>query len=128
MLLGIRPGEANQYSFSTIWQGLPVPAQARTMNIGAWTWQGAEPGAGPDRQLMLVYDIDPGQNLQGQRSPVAYVFGERSHVGAWQKRTLALDVTPYRGRTLWLYASVANDGLGGRAWMALDDLEVAFCP
>ena len=71
---------------------------------------------------------DPALNLQGQRSPLAYVFGERSNAGSWQKRSLTLDVTSYRGQRLWIYGSVANDGQGGRAWMALDDIEVAFCP
>ena len=126
--VGSIAASSNQYSFSTLWQQLPVPTAARTMTVAAWTWQGAEQGAGPDRQLLLVYDIDPGLNLQGQRSPVAYVFGERNHVGSWQKRTLTLDVTAYRGQSLWLYGSVANDGLGGRAWMVLDDMDVAFCP
>ena len=128
MLLGIRPGEPNAFSYSTIWQGVPVPGDARTMTVSAWTFQAAEPGGGPDRQLMLVYDIDPAQNLSGQRSPIAYVFGERTHAGAWQRRTLTIDVTSHRGSTLWLYSSVVNDGFGGRVWMLLDDLEVAFCP
>ena len=128
LLLGIRPGEPNAYAYSTAWQGLAVPAGARSMTVSAWTYQAAEPGGGPDRQLMLVYDIDPDQNLQGQRSPIAYVFGERLNVDAWQKRTLTLDVSAYQGSTLWLYSTVANDGYGGRAWMYLDDIDVAFCP
>ncbi len=128
LLLGIRPGEPNAFSYSTAWQALPVPADATRMNISAWTYQAAEPGGGPDRQLMLVYDIDPAENLQGQRNPVAYVFGERVNAGAWQKRTLSLDVRAWRGETLWLYSTVANDGLGGRAWMFLDDIEVELCP
>jgi hypothetical protein len=128
MLLGIVPGEPNVFSFSTVWQGVPVPANATTMQVSAWTFQAAQPGGGPDRQLMLIYDIDPGQNLQGQRSPIAYVFGERVNADSWQRRTLTIDVTAYRGGTLWLYSSAVNDGLGGRVWMALDDLEVKLCP
>ena len=61
-------------------------------------------------------------------SPVAYVFGERRDAGGWQRRTLTLDVTAYRGANLWVYSTVLNDGLGGRAWMHLDDLEVIICP
>lgn len=128
LLLGIRPGEPNAYAYSTAWQALAVPAGARRMTVSAWTYQAAEPGGGPDRQLMLVYDIDPDRNQQGQRSPIAYVFGERLNVDAWQKRTMTLDVSAYRGGTLWLYSTVANDGYGGRAWMYLDDIDVAFCP
>jgi hypothetical protein len=128
LALGILPGEPNLFSYSTAWQPLAVPGSARTMSVAVWTYQAAEPGGGPDRQLMLVYDIDPAQNLQGQRSPVAYVFGERVNAGAWQRRTLTLDVTPYRGQTLWLYTTVANDGFGGRAWMFIDEVEAVFCP
>ena len=127
LLLGIVSDEPNVYSYSTAWQGMRVPAGARTMTVRAWTYQAAQPGGGPDRQLMLVYDIDPDQNQQGQRSPIAYVFGERLNIEAWQRRTLTIDVTPYRNRTLWLYSTVVNDGFGGRVWMLLDDIEVSFC-
>jgi hypothetical protein len=128
LLLGILPGEANLFSYSTVWQRVDVPASARTMTVRAWTYQAAEPGGGPDRQLMLVYDVDPELNLQLQRSPIARVFGERINAGAWQRRTLTMDVTAWRGSALWLYATVANDGFGGRAWMYLDDVEVELCP
>ena len=128
MLLGIVPGEPNVFSFSSIWQGMDVPDDATTMTVSAWTFQAAQPGGGPDRQLMLVYDVDPGDNVSGQRSPVGYVFGERENVDAWQRRTLTIDVSDYRGGRLWLYSSAVNDGLGGRVWMVLDDIEVKFCP
>jgi hypothetical protein len=127
LLLGILSDEPNVFSYSTTWQAIAVPATASTMAVRAWTYQAAQPGGGPDRQLMLVYDIDPDQNLQGQRSPIAYVFGERANIEAWQRRTLTLDVTAYRNRTLWLYSTVVNDGLGGRVWMLLDDIDVTFC-
>jgi hypothetical protein len=127
-LLGILPGEPNQLAYSTLWQPVAVPSGARMATVAAWAYQAAEPGGGPDRQLLLVYDIDPGQNTGGQRSPIARVLSERSDARAWQRRTYTFDVTSYRGRTLWLYASVLNDGVGGRAWMYIDDLDVAFCP
>ena len=91
-------------------------------------FQGAEPGGGPDRQLVLLYDVDPAQNLQNQRSPIAYILGERVNSGAWQQKVFTFDVTRYRGQRLWLYASVSNDGQGGRAWMLLDDVDVSVCP
>ena len=119
---------AERVLVSTIWQPANVPADATTMTVSAWTYQAAQPGGGADRQLMLIYDIDPDENIAGQRSPIAYVFGERVNANAWQRRTLTIDVTAYRGSTLWLYSTVVNDGLGGRAWMALDDLEVKYCP
>jgi hypothetical protein len=128
LLLGIKPGEANTFSYSTAWQGVLVPVGARTMTLSAWSYQAAEPGGGPDRQLLLIYDVDPATNTHGQHSPIAYVFGERVDAQAWQRRTVTIDVTAYRGRNLWVYATVANDGLGGRAWMWLDDVDARFCP
>jgi hypothetical protein len=128
MLLGILSNEPNVFSYSTIWQPFDVPSDATTMTVSAWTYQAAQPGGGPDRQLMLIYDIDPAENTGGQRSPIAYVFGERENAAAWQRRTLTIDVTPYRGQTLWLYSTVVNDGLGGRVWMDLDDVDVKLCP
>ncbi len=128
VLLGILPGEPNELNYSTLWQSLEVPLAARSMAVNAWTFQAAEPGGGPDRQLLLVYDVDPDDNVDFQRAPIARVVSERSDVRAWQRRALTFDVTAYRGRTLWLYATVLNDGRGGRAWMVLDDLEVVICP
>jgi hypothetical protein len=128
LLLGVRPGEPNGFSYSTAWQRVSVPSTASSLQIAAWTWQGAEPGGGPDRQLILVYDIDPAQNTEAQRQPIGFVVAERSNAAAWQRRTLAMDVSAYRGQSLWLYASVMNDGFGGRAWMYLDDVEATLCP
>jgi hypothetical protein len=128
LVLGVLSDEPNRLSYSTIWQPMRVPADASTMTVSARTFQEAQPGGGADRQLLLVYDVDPAQNIDGQRAPIAYVFGERSDAKAWQKRVRTIDVSAYRNRTLWIYATVFNDGRGGRAWMFLDDVEAAFCP
>jgi hypothetical protein len=105
-----------------------VPAGARSLAVGAWVYQVAEPGGGPDRQLLLVYDVDPAANAELGRPPIAVVLAERGNAQAWQRRVLTFDVSAWRGRTLWLYASVVNDGFGGRAYMVLDDAETSFCP
>lgn len=128
MLLGILPGEANQLTYSSLWQPFVVSPEGRQMTVTAWTYQASERGSGPDRQLILLYDVDPGANLDYQRQPIARVLAERSDARAWQRRALTIDVSAYRGQTLWLYASVLNDGLAGRTWMYLDDLDVAICP
>jgi hypothetical protein len=128
LFLGVAANEPNRYSFSSTWQPVAVPANARSLTVSAWTYQVAEPGGGADRQLMLVYDVDPAENAELGRSPVAVVFAERTNAVTWQRRTLTLDVAAWRGRTLWLYSSVVNDGFGGRTYMVLDDTEMAFCP
>jgi hypothetical protein len=128
LFLGVAPNERNVYSYSSAWQAVIVPSSARTLAVSAWTFQAAEPGGGPDRQLLLLYDIDPAENATAQRPPVAVVFADRLNVQAWQRRALTLDVSAWRGRRLWLYSSVVNDGFGGRAYMMLDDMEMAFCP
>jgi hypothetical protein len=128
LLLGVIPGEPNVLSYSSTWQRVRVPNDATRLTVAAWTYQQAEAGAGPDRQLFLIYDVDPATNGTAQRSPIATVFGERSNAAAWQRRSLTLDVASYRGRYLWVYGTVMNDGFAGRAWMYLDDLETVFCP
>lgn len=128
LVLGILPDERNQLAYSSAWQPVLVPSDARTMTVGAWTFEEAQAGGGPDRQLMLLYDIDPALNGRGQRGPVATVFNVRSDAKQWQRRTLSADVTLRRNQRLWLYSTVVNDGTGGRAWMFLDDVEIAFCP
>lgn len=128
LFLGIAPNEPNQYSYSSTWQPVVVPQSARTLRVSAWAYQVAEPGGGPDRQMLLVYDVDPAANGQLGRPPMAMVFSERMNAQVWQRRALTLDVSAWRGRTLWLYSAVVNDGFGGRAYMVLDDTEMAFCP
>lgn len=127
LVLGILSDEANRYAYSSAWQRVQVPIDAVDLSVVGWTFQEAQPGGGADRQLLLVYDIDPAANAQGQRSPILRVLGERSDAKAWQRRVESLDVRPWRGRSLWVYASVVNDGAGGRAWMMLDDVEAVFC-
>lgn len=128
LVLGILPDERNRLAYSSMWQPVLVPPDARTMTVAAWTFEEAQAGGGPDRQLMLLYDIDPALNGRGQRGPVATVFNVRSDAKQWQRRTLSMDVTLRRNQRLWLYGTVVNDGTGGRAWMFLDDVEIAFCP
>jgi hypothetical protein len=128
LLLGILPGETNVLSWSSAWQRVRVPNDATDLTVAAWTYQQAENGAGPDRQLLLVYDIDPADNTTEHRSPIATVFGERTNTAAWQRRSLTFGVSEYRGRFLWIYSTVMNDGYGGRVWMNLDDTEAMFCP
>ena len=128
LFLGIAPNEPNTFSYSTTWQPVTVPAMAGSMTVSGWTFQAAEPGGGPDRQLLLVYDVDPAHNTGSGQQPIGIVFAERLNAQAWQRRALTMDVRPWRGRTLWIYSSVANDGFGGRAYMVLDDMEVSFCP
>ncbi len=128
LVLGVLPDEPNQLAYSSAWQPVLVPPDARSLTVSAWTFEEAQAGGGPDRQLMLLYDIDPALNAGGQRAPVATVFNVRSDAKQWQRRTLTLDVTLRRNQRLWLYTTVLNDGAGGRAWMFLDDVELAFCP
>jgi len=127
LVLGVLPDEPNRLSYSSAWQPVLVPPDARTLIVGGWTFEEAQAGGGPDRQLMLLYDIDPALNGSGQRGPIATVFNVRSDAKQWQRRTLTMDVTLRRNQRLWLYSTVVNDGTGGRAWMFMDDIEVAFC-
>jgi hypothetical protein len=128
LFLGVPPNEANERSYSSTWQPVTVPEDARSLTASAWTYQVAEPGSGADRQVLFVYDVDPALNGQLGRAPIAVVFADRLNTPTWQRRALTFDVREWRGRRLWLYGSVVNDGFGGRAYMWLDDLELAFCP
>jgi hypothetical protein len=128
LFLGVAPNEPNAFGYSTTWQPVAVPEAASSMTVSGWTFQAAEPGGGPDRQLLLVYDVDPALNTGQGQPPIGIVFAERLNAQAWQRRALTMDVRPWRGRNLGVYSSVVNDGFGGRAYMVLDDMEVVFCP
>ncbi|MCX7671836.1 MAG: hypothetical protein N2439_17425, partial [Anaerolineae bacterium] len=93
---------------------LPVGARL-TLQFWIWTW--SETGAGADRQEAIL--------LAADNSVLAVLWRVLSNEQSW--RQVAVDLTPYGGRTVAIYFNVVNDGAGGRTAMFLDDVQVLAC-
>ena len=104
------------YSYSSVRQYLHLPAGARlTLRFWTWTWSEANPGA--DRQEAVL--------LAADNSVLAVLWRALSNEQSWHQ--VAVDLSPYAGRTVAIYFNVVNDGAGGRTAMFLDDVRLLAC-
>jgi hypothetical protein len=117
--LGTQSQQAKSYS--SVRQYLTLPAGARiTLQFSTWTW--SEPAAGADRQEAVVLGPD---GRTGFDSVQAVLWRVLANEQSW--RQVAVDLTPYSGRPIAIYFNVANDGVGGRTAMFLDNVQVLAC-
>lgn len=124
ILLGNPPGVGeNVVSYSSIRQLVSVPWSANRIEL-RW-WQAAYsqeptlPSAERDDDRQEVILLAPNSAVMG----VLTRF--RSTDGVWQQR--ALDLTPYRGRSFFVYFNVFNNADPARTWMYVDDVELLVC-
>jgi hypothetical protein len=112
--LGTQSQQAKSYS--SVRQYLALPAGTRaTLQFSTWTW--SEPAAGADRQEAIL--LAPDNSVQ------AVLWRVLANEQGW--RQVAVDLTPYSGRPIAIYFNVANDGVGGRTAMFLDNVQVLAC-
>lgn len=114
LLLGTQSQQAKSYS--SVRQYLTLPAGTwATLQFSTWTW--SEPAAGADRQEAIL--LGPDNGVQ------AVLWRVLANEQSW--RQVAVDLTPYSGRPIAIYFNVANDGVGGRTAMFLDNVQVLAC-
>ncbi len=142
--VGIEPGNADVYSYSSGIQQVTLPAGAASATLSFWWYPVSAEGplAGPeavatdlkllqqvadgtlpqgvlanDRQYVLVLDTS-GNILQS-------LLWTRSNAQAWQQ--LSFDMSAYRGRTVRILFGAYNDGAGGTTAMYVDDVSLTAC-
>ncbi len=110
------PSGSNAVSYSSARQRLVLPASANKITLTFWE----RPGGGDAsdyRQILLL------------NSAGAFYRTLSQNTGAgnnqWAQRTL--DLTPYKGQTVFLYFNTYNNGAGSLAWNYLDDVSVQSC-
>ena len=124
MQLG-KPPTANpdQQSYSSISQLVTIAVNATSVTLRWWHLAGtqeavsADPGNAGDRQEVLL--------LTQSRQPLAVMQRIRRNDNDWQEE--AVDLTAYRGQTIYVYFNVFNDGNSGSTWMYVDDIQVNAC-
>ena len=126
LLLGLRPPEADLFTYSSVRQPVYIPPDATRAYLSFWYWPATEEvgSAGADRQQVLVYIGDFSQRNLG-----AVIVSETSDSRRWTRLSLdLLALLPVRGQTVYLYFNVINDGVGQRrTWMYLDEVSMQIC-
>ncbi len=114
--MGIPPGGANAVAHSSARQLITLPVSAGAIMLTYWERTGG--GDGSDyREILLL-------NSAGR---VYRTLDRHFDAGTnqWQLRTL--DLTPYRGQTVYLYLNTYNNGAGSTTWNYVDDVSVQAC-
>lgn len=119
--LGNPPGYRNDaHSFSSIRQLVTIPAGAAAVELRWFHWYGTQEApsdviaVGTDRQELILLNQD--------LSTLAVLHRTRRNDGGWVQEVT--DLSPYRGRTLYIYFNSFSDGNGLRTWMYLDTVQL----
>jgi len=118
MHLGIT-SQSDVYSFSSIYQQLTIPGDAETVTLSFWYYPICHDTFPSDWQTAVIYD--PNWQFLAYAMPKIC-----SNDQTWKQHTF--DLTPYKGRTIILYFTVYNNGVGNRKTaMYVDDASVQVC-
>lgn len=124
MQLGIPPGSMTDRStFSSIRQLVTIPANAGFVSLRWWHLYGSQepvvgdPGASGDRQEVLL--LGPNEQV------LAVLQRVRRVDNSWQPE--AVDLSAFRGQSVYLYFNVFNDGNGLSTWMYIDNVQLEAC-
>jgi hypothetical protein len=146
--LGIKPPTTDAYSWSSIRQRITIPANAKSATLSFWYKPFSEAPCGGNWQQFdwSDFSVDQPGRIASNRNPLSWascdwqqaliladnfpnpailatVMNISSNSGVWTHETF--DLTPFAGRTIWIYFNVYNDGWGyGRTWMYVDDASV----
>jgi len=115
--LGLLPGDANKFAHSSAYQPLTIPADAKKVTLRYWEWTGGGASDWDYREILLLVG-DPRLLAKLERSRTE---GNEQ----WSERRF--DLTPYRGKTFFVYFNVFNNGIGRRKWSFIDDVSVTSC-
>jgi hypothetical protein len=77
--------------------------------------------------MLLLLAHDPATVPVGA-APAGTVFRQIAETPSWRRWELTTGVRRFAAPRMWIYAAVANDGVGGQAWMTLDQTHVTLCP
>ncbi|MEZ4870451.1 MAG: hypothetical protein R3C14_54485 [Caldilineaceae bacterium] len=122
VLLGNPPESGtNVVTFSSIRQLVTIPWTVGRVELRWWqllrTDQAGGPTATTDRQDLIL--------LTSGLKPITILRRQLSNANIWQMDVV--DLTPYRGQTLFIYFNAFNDGNGARTLMYLDDVQLNLC-
>jgi hypothetical protein len=117
VLLGLKPGEEDLLSYSSVQQTMTLPPGAHWVSLNFWVALLSDLDEG-DRQECLLLDAE-GDWLE-------VVMRGNADAADWA--SVSYDLSAYAGQTVTLYFNSFNDGDGGGvAGFYLDDVSVEAC-
>lgn len=122
VLLGNPPeNPTNVVTFSSIRQLVTLPFTNGPIQLRWWrllrTAQPGTPTSTTDRQDLIL--------LSPNLKPIQILRRELRNDGIWQEDVV--DLTAYRGQTLYIYFNAFNDANTTRTWMYLDNVRLRVC-
>jgi len=120
--LGNPPGYSGAVvTFSSLRQLVSLPFNGTRLELRWWkllrTEQPGAPGQFTDRQDLIL--------LSPSLQPVQILRRELRNDNVWVQDVV--DLTPYRGQSLYIYFNAYNDSNNSRTWMYLDDVRLNLC-
>lgn len=120
--LGNPPGYSGAVvTFSSIRQLVTLPFTVTRLELRWWkllrTEQPGAPGQFTDRQDLIL--------LSPSLQPIQILRRELRNDNVWVQDVV--DLTPYRGQSLYIYFNAYNDSNNSRTWMYLDDVRLNLC-
>lgn len=107
----------DRYTYSSIWQTVTIPADARRATLSYWVYPISEDIFPRDIQMVLV--------LNERFHVISYADWTVSDARQWIQRSY--DMTPFIGRTVSIYFGVLNRGYTGKpSAMYVDDVALTF--
>jgi PKD repeat protein len=117
VLLGYKPGEEDNYAYSSVRQSITIPANTDSATLTFWYYPLSDLDEG-DRQECLLLDE--------QSHLLAVVHRTNVDTAAWIN--VSYDLGAYAGQTIQVYCNAYNDGDGaGVTGFYLDDVSVTVC-
>jgi hypothetical protein len=114
--VGIVDG-ADVYSYSSVWQAVTIPADARRATLTYWVYPVSQDTFPQDLQLVLI--------LNEQFRVISYVDRNLSDARQWTQRSY--DMTPFAGHRVLVYFGVFNRGCTGKSSaLYVDDVALTF--
>jgi YVTN family beta-propeller protein len=117
MLLGLKPGETDVRSYSSVRQTISLPADIDWATLSFWYYPISELDNGDRQDVLLLNEHD---------QLVAILMRTNTEAEDWTE--MSYDLSDYAGQTLQVYFNAYNDGDGeGVAAYYLDDVSVEAC-
>lgn len=117
VLLGLKPGEEDLLSYSSVQQTITLPAGAHWVTLNFW--------------VALLSDLDEGDRqecllLDAEGNWLEVVMRGNADAADWT--SVSYDLSAYAGQTVTLYFNAFNDGdAAGVTGFYLDDVSVEAC-
>ncbi|PKO21332.1 MAG: hypothetical protein CVU38_15320 [Chloroflexi bacterium HGW-Chloroflexi-1] len=113
--VGIPASGTNTYSFSSGYQEIYLPADARQITLNGQVWRGSTAADADTQYLRVVV----------RNGPTYSLFHGRFNSQAWE--SVGYDMTFLKGNWVTVFMGAYNDGVGGKTVMYADEMSVQSC-